>query len=98
MKYAILSDGNHEYDITVIKTENSTSYEMRYSKGEQWTSHTRGEHILSATDDGNGIKFTDKFKKNMDYDKFVELKIFLDFIYSQDKNPQVFETYQKINS
>lgn len=97
MKYAILSDGNHEYDIIVIETENSKSYEMRYSNGEQWRDHTKGEHILSATDDGNRITFTEKFKKRLEYDKFIELKIFLDFIHNQDKDPQVYETYQKIN-
>ena len=97
MKYAIMIDGNHEYDITVIKTESSTSYEMRFSQGEQWTELARGEHILSATDHGNGIKFTEKFKKSFDYDKFYTLKIFMDFISQQEPKQSTIEFYQKIN-
>jgi hypothetical protein len=84
MKYAIMIDGNHEYDINAIKTESSTSYEMRFSQGKQWTELVRGEHIFSATDNGNGIKFTEKFKKSFDYDKFYTLKIFMDFITQQE--------------
>jgi hypothetical protein len=95
-KYAIMGDGDHEYDITVYKTDESTSYEMRYSNSPIWTSHTRGEHILSATDHGNGIEFTEKIKRKMDYDVFTELKVFMEFIYKFDVNigPN-YETYTR---
>ena len=97
--YAIIADGKHEYDITVIKTEESTSYEMRHSNGDQWTEWTKGEHILSATDHGNGIKFTEKIKRSMDYDKFTELRILMDFIDNFDGNiSQEYKTYKQINS
>ena len=62
--YALIAEGKHEYDITVHKTDDSNSYEMRYSNGSQWATGTRGEHILSATDHGNGIKFTEKMTMN----------------------------------
>ncbi len=97
--YAIIADGNYEYDISVIQTDESTSFEMRYSQSEQWTSHTRGEHIMSATDHGDGIKFTQKFKKSFDYDFFCELKIFTDFVYNYGTGiGSSYEIYEKQNN
>jgi|NOAtaT_7_FD_contig_41_865726_length_1148_multi_3_in_0_out_0_2 hypothetical protein len=97
--YAILADGNHEYDITVHQTDESTSYEMRYSNSPIWSSHTRGEHILSATDHGNGIKFTEKIKRSMDYDNFTELRVLMNFIQDFDGNiSQEYKTFKQINS
>lgn len=96
--YAILSQGKHEYDIRVIKTDESTSYEMRYSNGDQWTPHTKGEHIISATDHGNGIKFTEKIKRSMDYDVFTELRILMNFIQKYDDTIGFeYQTYKQIN-
>jgi hypothetical protein len=95
-KHAILAEGKHEYDITVHETNESTSYEMRYSDSPIWTSHTRGEHILSATDHGNGIEFTQKIKRKMDYDVFTELKVFMDFIFKYESNiGPIYETYTR---
>ena len=96
--YALMSDGKHEYDITVIKTYESTSYEMRYSNGAHWTPHTKGEHILSATDHGNGILFTKKFKRDMDYDNFTVIRLFMEFINSIEGNiSNEYSTYEQIN-
>jgi len=96
-KHVILADGNHEYDITVYQTDEGTSYEMRFSNSPIWTSHTRGEHILSATDHGNGIKFTEKIKRSMDYDNFTELKVFMDFIYQWGNIGPDYKTYVETN-
>jgi hypothetical protein len=96
--YALMSEGKHDYDITVIKTLGVTSYEMRYSKGDQWNSHTKGEHILSATDHGNGILFTKKFKRDMDYDNFTVIRLLMEFINSIEGNiANEFKTYEQIN-
>lgn len=79
MKYAIISaSGSHDYDIEVIKTEQSTSYSMTYSKAEHWT--VPGEHILTITDDGNDMHFNPKLKKVIDYAQFFELSVLTDFI------------------
>lgn len=96
--YAIIADSKHEYDVIVIKTEMSTSYAMRYSNGEQWSDITKGQHILSATDDGDGIKFTEKIKRSMGYDNFVELRLFMEFIHNYDENlsPE-YKTYKQIH-
>lgn len=96
MKYVVLCDGNHDYDIFVTKNKNSTLYEMRYSEGEQWNKSFEGQVIMSAIDDGNGISFTNKFDKRFEYHSILELKIFLDFIHSHEKSP-VIEIYQKVN-
>jgi hypothetical protein len=82
----IIADGKHEYVITVIKTDESTSYEMRYSNGDQWNEWTKGEHIFSATDHGNGIKFNEKIKSSMEYDNFTELRLLMQFINNYDGN------------
>lgn len=78
--YAIITEGNHEYDITVIKTNDTITYEMCYTESLRWSSEFRGELILCATDDGNGIKFTKKIKRSMDYCSFNELGLFMEFI------------------
>lgn len=97
--YVIIADGNHEYDITVFETSEVTSFEMRYSQSEQWTSHNRGEHIMSATDFGDGIKFSQKLKKRFDYDFFGELKIFTEFVYNYGTGiGPVYEIYKKPNT
>jgi hypothetical protein len=96
--FAIIANGKHEYDITVTKTDESTSYEMRYSNGDQWTEWTKAEHILSATDHGNGIKFTEKIKRSMDYDNFTELRLLMQFINNYESNiSQEYTTYKQIN-
>ncbi len=96
--YALVNEGNHEYDISVIEKTKSTTYEMRYSESDQWTSHTKGEHILSAIDDGNGIRFTEKISKKMDYDFFTELRLFMEFINTNEGNiSSEFKTYELIN-
>jgi len=97
--FAILADGKHEYDITVHKTTESTSYEMSYSNADQWSECTKGEHILSATDNGNGIQFTEKIKRSMDYDNFTELRIMMEFIQNYDGNISAdYKTYKQIIS
>ena len=96
--YVLISEGKHEYDITVIKTYESTSYEMRCSNGDQWNSETKGEYILSAIDHGNGIQFREKIKRSMDYSGFTELRLFMEFINSIDGNiTSEFSTYKQIN-
>jgi hypothetical protein len=97
-KFAIITDdGKHDYDITVFEAESSKSYQMSYSNGSQWTEHTRGEHILTATDHGNGVRINEKIGKNIDYDKLTELKIMLDFIYKYDDNiAPSYEIYEKL--
>ena len=84
MKYAIITtSGSHDYDIEVIKTEQSTSYSMTYSKAEHW--NLPGDHILTITDDGDNMHFNPKLKKLIDYAQFFELSVLTDFIKSFDK-------------
>lgn len=96
MKYAIISNkGSHDYDIQVIETENSKTYSMYYSKSEIWT--TPGEHLQTVTDDGNDMHFNPKLKKTLDYAKFCEVSMLLDFIKNYDKTlSEEFEIYKKI--
>lgn len=47
--------------------------------------------ILQATDTGNGIKFTNKFNKELDYSEADYLRLFLNLIEQEDKS--LFESY-----
>jgi hypothetical protein len=95
--YALIAEGKHEYDITVQENENCTSYEMRYSQASHWSQGTRGEFILAATDTGNEICFNEKISKKMNYDTFLEMKLFMEFLmtYEGDIGPE-FKTYEQI--
>lgn len=83
MKYAVISGkGSHDYNIEFIETEQSKSYSLYYSEAEIWTSP--GEHILTITDDGNDMHLNPKLKKTVDYAKFTELTILMNFIKNMD--------------
>ena len=83
MKYAVISNsGTHDYNIEFIETEHSKSYSMYYSDAEHWT--VPGEHILTITDDGNDMHINPKLKKTIDYAKFTELTILMNFIKKLD--------------
>ena len=96
MKYSIIkSKGSHDYDIQVIKSESSTSYQMTRSHSELWTKP--GEHILTITDDGNDMHFNPKIKKAVDYSTFCEIAILIEFIKNSDKTlSEEYETYKII--
>jgi len=77
-KYIVLSEkGEHDYDITVVKTDKGKEYSIFNSKGTQWLSHAQGMLVLKMTDTGNGIKFDRKIGKNMAYHEVLALHILL---------------------
>lgn len=83
MKYAVISaKGSHDYDIEFIETEHSKSYSMYRSNSDIWTEP--GEHVLTITDDGNGMHLNPKLKKNLDYGQHTELTVLLEFIHKKD--------------
>ncbi len=85
MKYAVITTkGSHDYDIEFIETEQSKSYSIYYSNAEHWT--FPGEHLITITDDGNDMHLNPKLKKTIDYGKFVELSILIDFIRKHDSH------------
>lgn len=47
--------------------------------------------IFEATDTGNGIKFTNKFDRELDYSETDYLRLFLNLIEQEDKS--LFESY-----
>ncbi len=80
--YKIISQVN---DILTF-TENDLTYTLSIdgAKGDP-------VEILQATDTGNGIKFTNKFDKELDYSQVDYLRLFLNLIEQEDKS--LFESY-----
>jgi len=77
-KYIVLSEkGEHDYDITVVKTDKGKEYSIFNSKSTQWLSHAQGMLVLKMTDTGNGMKFSKKLPKKMEYHEVLALHILL---------------------
>ena len=77
-KYIVLSEkGEHDYDITVVKTDKGKEYSIFNSKSTQWLSHAQGMLVLKMVDDGNGMKFSKKLPKKMEYHEVLALHILL---------------------
>lgn len=77
-KFIVIGDnGEHDYNVTVIKTDKGKEYSIYNSDGEQWRTPAKGELILKMIDDGNGIKFDRKIGKKMDYHELLALHILL---------------------
>ena len=72
------SENSYEYDVHVSETDQGTKYELFRSQNDIWTSP--GESILSVVDDGNGIKFSKKIGKRLEYDFMVEVRLLLSVI------------------
>jgi len=69
------SENSYEYDVHMSETEKGTKYELFRSQNGIWTSP--GESILSVVDHGNGIKFSEKIGKNLEYDFMIEVRLLL---------------------
>lgn len=74
---ALSEEGNHDYDITIVKTDKGKEYSIFNSNGSQWLSHAKGELILKMTDTGNGMVFEPKIGKEMNYHEVLCLHILL---------------------
>jgi len=100
MEYQIRKDENIEFYISTAEDEKSggTRYTLRRSHGACWLEHVRGEELLSAVDDGNGVKLSEKLK-SLNYAEFTELLLLLTFIKNHDNRlspDYVIETVEKI--
>jgi len=61
---------HHELTIKSKVKKNKTVHELYHSNHETWSAHTRGQHILTLIDHGNGYKL--KYApdiSNLDYDE-----------------------------
>jgi len=75
---AIFVEGIHDYNYVEKITDTGITHILSRSEGTHWTSHCRGEEILSITDTGDGFIFDhSKPKKEMDYSYSLELSILL---------------------
>ena len=81
--------GSHEYDIIVTDDENGKEYELRRSMSHAWCEQSRGEHLITLFDNGDGIKFKGdslpKPLKILDYSQVSELAIILQVMLHTDK-------------
>lgn len=81
--------GSHEYDIIVTDDENGKEYELRRSMSHTWYEQSRGEHVITLFDNGDGIKFKGdglpRSFKYLDYSQVSELVIILQVMLNTDK-------------
>ena len=82
-------DDSIEYYIDHTEDENTGHdvWQLTRSKSHDWSEPSRGETILTITDDGNGfkIKWAEKPEKNrLDYSQTRELQILLTYIQRLD--------------
>lgn len=77
-KHFIVLDNknNHEYDVFVEDKKNKRVFSIYTSDNETWNASHRKEHLLTMTNNGNGIKFDRKIKK-IGYDELEYLKILI---------------------
>lgn len=87
----------HEYDIVKELTDDGEKITLFRSNNPVWTSHARGERLLSLVNDGNGIKFDRKFK-SLDYAELFELRLLLNFEQQTDDNPHNRKKYRVIEN
>lgn len=82
--FKIFAAGKHDYDVCIEETDEGTLYSLYRSDAIHWT--FPGELVISAKDDGNIIKLSQKMGKKIDYSTLVEIKILFNMIVNQDKN------------
>lgn len=72
-----------DYVFSVCAGLKGTRYQLHRSGGNQWTAPN--ELVISALDHGNGIKFSEKIGKDLDYARIAVLNIFLNLIRLYDE-------------
>ena len=78
----IINESTEHIEYKVIE-ENDT-FTLYYSNAEHWT--YPNNEIIQATEYGNGIKFSTKTPKDMDYSTFEHLHILMMFIRKNLRN------------
>ncbi len=87
--------GLHDYDLTVVTTDEGDVFSLFLSMGEQWNESVKGKLVLSMINNGNGVKF-DRKLKNLDYSELVYLRILLNFEHMTDAHELNREKYRVI--
>ena len=86
----IFVDGEYDYDYSQELTEEGVVHILFISNAEHWSSHVRGEEIVSITDDGNGFIFNhSRPKKRMDYHEAFALSVLLKIISFNDHKVEI---------
>jgi hypothetical protein len=76
--------GEFEYEIQVEVDPCTKTYSLFRSNAECWTESAKGEHLLTITDDGNGMSIKKRIPKECDYAQFSELCMLTQFIKNLD--------------
>lgn len=75
-EHLIISTDTDSVEYRVIQDDDK--YTLYYSEAEHWT--YKGKEILSAEDTGDGIEWSTKLPKDMDYSTFEHVWILMGFI------------------
>ena len=76
-------ENSFEYVFSACTGLKGVRYQLQRSDASHWTNP--GELVLSALDNGNGIKFSEKLGKSLDYAQIAELTIFLNLVRLHDE-------------
>ena len=78
-----------EYKIEVIEKKNKTKYKLYRTDNDCWSEDCQGEHLLTITDDGDGLKL-DRDIKELDYGQAENLTLLLLFANSSKTEVTIF--------
>ena len=73
----IFVDGAHDYDYESTTTAEGVLHTLKRSHSEEWSEDVRGELLYSVLNTGDGFKFDQKIKKNLDYHEAFTLSVIL---------------------
>jgi len=76
-------ENSFDYVFSAYAGLKGVRYQLHRSNGSHWTNPE--ELLLSAIDHGNGIKFSEKLDKDLDYEQIAILNIFLNLIRLHDE-------------
>lgn len=84
-KFIVLNnESEYEYDIIVEETDNGLLTTLFRSNSSIWSDSVKGNEVISILNNGNGVKFTNKLNKKLDYHELYELRLLLNFENSID--------------
>lgn len=97
-QYLIINEVNDdiEYVINIITDDKGTNFVLKRSNSQSWLPHIRGTHALTITDTGNGVIVSPKLDKKVDYNRYTEVSILMNFIRTKESVKMKYKVIQDI--
>lgn len=97
-KYLIINEENDdvEYILNVIVNHEGTKFVLKRSNSQSWLPHVRGTHALTITDTGNNVIVSPKLDKKVDYNRYTELGIVMNFMRTKESVKMKYKAIQDL--